>query len=181
MHCCCVLHKLMASTMGPLPRSPDHKWNSDRLNCVPGTSSSSCSSTGGTTANSGSEHSIGEKFFPVSNNQGGNVRKKIFLSLLFYFQAELQMYGFNSNLFRNLSDASRHPHGSAAVSVMIQVAERQATANKAIKAITQHLKKVQRAMALNFHVCHLLRRGIYERRDFCRTPYRIACMLSLYR
>jgi hypothetical protein len=68
----------------------------------------------------GSEHSLDKSFFP----------------------AELQMFGFNAHLFRNLSEASQHPHGAVAVAVMIKEADRERAANREIKAVTEHLKKV---------------------------------------
>ena len=77
-------------------------------------------STEGGTAPTGSEHSVDGAFFP----------------------AELQMLGFNSVLYRNMSEALSHAHGTVAISVMIGEAERQRSANRAIKAITAHVKKV---------------------------------------
>ena len=74
----------------------------------------------GGTAPTGSEHSVDGAFFP----------------------AELQMLGFNSVLYRNMSEALSHAHGTVAISVMIGEAERQRSANRAIKAITAHVKKV---------------------------------------
>ena len=77
-------------------------------------------STKGGAAPTGSEHSVDGAFFP----------------------AELQMLGFNSVLYRNMSEALNHAHGTVAISVMIGEAERERSANRAIKAITAHVKKV---------------------------------------
>ena len=70
----------------------------------------------------GSEHSLDKAFFP----------------------AELQMLGFNSVLYRNMSEALNHAHGTVAISVMMRETDRDRTANRAIKAITAHVKKVGR-------------------------------------
>ena len=60
-----------------------------------------------------------------------------------FFPGELQMLGFNSVLYRNLSEALNHAHGTVAVSVMIGETDRERTANRAVKAITAHVKKVR--------------------------------------
>ena len=77
----------------------------------------SSAASGGET---GSEHSLDEAFFP----------------------GELQMLGFNSVLYRNMSEALNHAHGTVAISVVIRETDRDSTANRAIKAITAHVKKV---------------------------------------
>ncbi|CAB4056849.1 unnamed protein product [Lepeophtheirus salmonis] len=53
----------------------------------------------------GSEHSIDGKAFP----------------------AEIQLYGFNAHIFKNLSEAVHHPHGVVGVSILVQEAERGAS------------------------------------------------------
>eukprot|EP00095_Tigriopus_kingsejongensis_P005717 maker-scaffold459_size165548-snap-gene-0.26 protein:Tk05717 transcript:maker-scaffold459_size165548-snap-gene-0.26-mRNA-1 annotation:"carbonic anhydrase" len=58
----------------------------------------------------------------------------------YFFPAELQIFGFNSILFKNISDALRHPHGVVGVSVMVQESER--TIRNGFGPITNHLKKV---------------------------------------
>ena len=71
-------------------------------------------------AGGGSEHSVAGRFFP----------------------AEVQLMGFNSELFANLSEALGRPHGVVGVAVMVQQNQREV--NPALRTIAQHLKKVGR-------------------------------------
>ena len=57
-----------------------------------------------------------------------------------YFPAELQLYGFNAHLFKNLSEAIKKPHGVVAVAIMVQEAERDD--NVGLRMITSVLKMV---------------------------------------
>ena len=67
---------------------------------------------------SGSEHAINGHFFP----------------------AEIQLYGFNADLFHNLSQGMMQPNGAVGVVIMIQESDR--ATNRGIKTILSHLKKV---------------------------------------
>ena len=67
---------------------------------------------------SGSEHAINGHFFP----------------------AEIQLYGFNADLFHNLSQGMMQPNGAVGVVIMIQESDR--GTNRGIKTILSHLKKV---------------------------------------
>ena len=67
---------------------------------------------------SGSEHAINGHFFP----------------------AEIQLYGFNADLFHNLSQGMMQPNGAVGVVIMIQESDRES--NIGMKAIMSHLKKV---------------------------------------
>ena len=67
---------------------------------------------------SGSEHAINGHFFP----------------------AEIQLYGFNADLFHNLSQGMMQPNGAVGVVIMIQESDR--GSNRGIKTILSHLKKV---------------------------------------
>lgn len=58
----------------------------------------------------------------------------------YFFPAEIQIFGFNSILFKNVSEALKHPHGVVAISVMVQESER--TIRNGFGPITNHLKKV---------------------------------------
>ena len=66
----------------------------------------------------GSEHAINGHFFP----------------------AEIQLYGFNADLFHNLSQGMMQPNGAVGVVIMIQESDR--GSNRGIKTILSHLKKV---------------------------------------
>ena len=66
----------------------------------------------------GSEHAINGHFFP----------------------AEIQLYGFNADLFHNLSQGMMQPNGAVGVVIMIQESDRES--NIGMKAIMSHLKKV---------------------------------------
>ncbi|XP_040577465.1 putative carbonic anhydrase-like protein 2 [Lepeophtheirus salmonis] len=66
----------------------------------------------------GSEHSIDGKAFP----------------------AEIQLYGFNAHIFKNLSEAVHHPHGVVGVSILVQEAER--GASPGLRPITSQLEEV---------------------------------------
>ena len=66
----------------------------------------------------GSEHAINGHFFP----------------------AEIQLYGFNADLFHNLSEGMMQPYGAVGVAIMVQESDR--GSNRGIKTIMSHLKKV---------------------------------------
>lgn len=66
----------------------------------------------------GSEHAINGHFFP----------------------AEIQLYGFNADLFHNLSQGITQPNGAVGVVIMIQESDR--GSNRGMKTILSHLKKV---------------------------------------
>ena len=66
----------------------------------------------------GSEHAINGHFFP----------------------AEIQLYGFNADLFHNLSQGMMQPNGAVGVVIMIQESDR--GSNRGMKTILSHLKKV---------------------------------------
>ena len=66
----------------------------------------------------GSEHAINGHFFP----------------------AEIQLYGFNADLFHNLSQGMLQPNGAVGVVIMIQESDR--GSNRGMKTILSHLKKV---------------------------------------
>ena len=67
---------------------------------------------------SGSEHAINGHFFP----------------------AEIQLYGFNADLFHNLSEGMMQPYGAVGVAIMVQESDR--GSNRGIQTITSHLKEV---------------------------------------
>ncbi len=60
-----------------------------------------------------------------------------------FFPAEIQLMGFNSELFDNLSQALGKPHGAVGIAVMVQETERLDAVNDAFRLITQHLRKVR--------------------------------------
>ena len=66
----------------------------------------------------GSEHAINGHFFP----------------------AEIQLYGFNADLFHNLSEGMMQPYGAVGVAIMVQESDR--GSNRGIQTITSHLKEV---------------------------------------
>ncbi len=68
----------------------------------------------------GSEHTVDGKFFP----------------------AELQIMGYNAELFSNLSEASRHPNGVVGVSLMVQETDAPRDVSRVASAIIQAAKKV---------------------------------------
>lgn len=69
----------------------------------------------------GSEHSIDGHFFP----------------------GELQLLGFNADLHKNLSDASREPHGLVGIAVLIDQPENgERKVNKALTKIVRSAEKV---------------------------------------
>ena len=73
---------------------------------------------GGDLDTEGSEHAINGHFFP----------------------AEIQLYGFNADLFHNLSEGMMQPYGAVGVAIMVQESDR--GSNRGIKTILSHLKKV---------------------------------------
>ena len=73
---------------------------------------------GGESDTEGSEHAINGHFFP----------------------AEIQLYGFNADLFHNLSEGMMQPYGAVGVAIMVQESDRRS--NRGIKTIVSHLKKV---------------------------------------
>lgn len=70
--------------------------------------------------NRGSEHTIDQMQFP----------------------GELQLYGYNSQLYANWSEAKREPNGIAAISMFIVLAKSSNQANAALKHITNTLKNI---------------------------------------
>ncbi|CAG7717195.1 unnamed protein product [Allacma fusca] len=60
------------------------------------------------------------------------------------FPAELQLYGFNVELYSNLSDAQQKPNGVAAVSIMIRVADEDMTKppNSELQTLATVLKEI---------------------------------------
>ena len=73
---------------------------------------------GGKMDTEGSEHAINGHFFP----------------------AEIQLYGFNADLFHNLSEGMMQPYGAVGVAIMVQESDR--GSNRGIKTILSHLKNV---------------------------------------
>ena len=62
----------------------------------------------------------------------------------YFFPAEIQIFGFNTDLFRNVSDAVTRPHGAVAIAVMVQEAETGSRGvTRGLRAITSTLKKVR--------------------------------------
>ena len=57
-----------------------------------------------------------------------------------FFAAEIQLYGFNADLFHNLSEGMMQPYGAVGVAIMVQESDR--GSNRGIKIIMSHLKKV---------------------------------------
>ena len=57
-----------------------------------------------------------------------------------FFAAEIQLYGFNADLFHNLSEGMMQPYGAVGVAIMVQESDR--ASNRGIKTIMSHLKKV---------------------------------------
>ena len=58
-----------------------------------------------------------------------------------YFPAEVQLLGYNAELFANLSEAMGRPHGVVGVAVMVQHHRREV--NPALRTLAGHLKKVR--------------------------------------
>ncbi|XP_045102307.1 carbonic anhydrase-related protein 10-like [Portunus trituberculatus] len=58
------------------------------------------------------------------------------------FPAEIQIYGYNSQLFNNFSEAVSRAHGIVAISVMIQIAER---GNPELRHLTDAMEKIRYA------------------------------------
>ena len=84
----------------------------------------------------GSEHSVGSKFFP----------------------GELQIFGFNADLYKNLSHAFGNPSGAVAIAVMIKEAER--GVNGALSDIVQYARKVRRQSCSSFQTAFVFPAGV---------------------
>ncbi|XP_065345568.1 carbonic anhydrase-related protein 10-like [Cloeon dipterum] len=55
------------------------------------------------------------------------------------FPAELQLYGYNSELYRNMTEAQHRPHGIAAISLMLQVGD---VPNPELRVLTSAFSKL---------------------------------------
>ncbi|XP_065201090.1 carbonic anhydrase-related protein 10 isoform X2 [Planococcus citri] len=73
----------------------------------------------GSTDNSGSEHKIGGYTFP----------------------AEIQLYGYNSELYHNMSEAQQKAQGTVGISIMVQIANESSPSD--IRIITTSFKDVK--------------------------------------
>jgi hypothetical protein len=116
----------------------------------------------------GSEHSVGQRFFP----------------------GELQIFGFNADLYKNLSHAFGHTNGAVGISVMIKEAER--GTNKALSDIVHHARKVLYIclkLESAVSICSLFdREGLKERNaqaqkrtaQFCTlfTEFHVLCFFN---
>ncbi|CAL4154358.1 unnamed protein product, partial [Meganyctiphanes norvegica] len=63
------------------------------------------------------------------------------------FPAEVQIYGYNSQLFNNFSEAQEKPHGVVALCVMIQVSNQ---ATPALTVLTSAMEKIRYAGSWSF-------------------------------
>ena len=90
----------------------------------------------------GSEHSINGRHFP------GEIQVSVSVSCLFsknkltVARNCLQFYGFNAELYSNLSEAVLHPYGAVGVAIMLQMVPGDRGSNPGLKPVTAQLKKV---------------------------------------
>ncbi|GAB6031123.1 hypothetical protein CHUAL_007931 [Chamberlinius hualienensis] len=56
------------------------------------------------------------------------------------FPAEVQLFGFNSDLYKNLSDGSRNNQGLVAIALMLQLGD---TPNQEFRLVSSALSKIQ--------------------------------------